>query len=275
MNTTNTGFVTVNGAQVYYETAGTGEVVILGHAGFVDSGMWDAQWSALAQQFKVVRYDMLGFGKSDAAAGPVSRRAELESVLQQLDIHTAHLIGCSMSGATMLDFTLEHPERVQSLTIVSAVPGGFEMQGPPPPHIFEMFGALQQGDEVLASELQMRIWIDGGQRQPEQVDPQVRQRAAIMTRIPIARRTTLIVDSQQVNPLTPPAVNRLDEINCPTLIVAGALDHPEVLRAAEVMTAEIKSAKKIIVPNAAHIPNMEQPTIFNESVFGFLQKQKN
>jgi pimeloyl-ACP methyl ester carboxylesterase len=55
------------------------------------------------------------------------------------------------------------------------------------------------------------------------------------------------------------------------MVIAGELDHPEILRAAEFMAHAIPSAKKLILPNAAHLPNMEQPDAFNQAVFDFLQ----
>src|SRR5690606_15491911 len=116
-----------------------------------------------------------------------------------------------MGGATAIDFTLEHPEMVMSLIAVSAVPDGFEMRGEPPPDLMEMIGAMQQGDLKRASELQIRIWVDGMFRQPEQVDPNVRQRAAEMNWIPVSSGT-MALDMQPVNPLTPPAIERLSAI---------------------------------------------------------------
>jgi pimeloyl-ACP methyl ester carboxylesterase len=107
-------------------------------------------------------------------------------------------------------------------------------------------------------------------RQPEQVDSQVRERAAAMNIIPV-RNGTWAADAQALNPLNPAAAGRLAEIHAPTLVIAGALDHPEILRAAEVMQLGIKGAEKFIIPDAAHVPNMEQPTLFNQAVLDFLK----
>jgi pimeloyl-ACP methyl ester carboxylesterase len=134
-----------------------------------------------------------------------------------------------------------------------------------------MIAALQQGDLKQASELQLRLWVDGPFRQPEQVDPQVRQRAAEMNWIPVEHGTFGKVDAHPIDPLDPPAVSRLDEVHVPTLIVAGALDHPELLRAADVMEKGIPGARKVIIAGAAHVPNMERPAEFNREVLSFLQ----
>lgn len=72
-----------------------------------------------------------------------------------------------MGGETAIDFTLEHPEMVLLLIVVSATPGGFKMRGAPSPQLLEMLQALEQGDLDRVSDLQIRLWIDGSFRQPE------------------------------------------------------------------------------------------------------------
>ena len=264
------GYVNVNGGKLYYEIDGEGETLVLNHAGFVDSGMWDEQWSAFTKRFRVIRYDMRGFGKSDSANGPLCRRDDLYQLLKQLDVKKAHLLGCSMGGEIVVDFTLEHPEMVTSLIAVSATPSGFEMQGEPPPYLMEMMEAAQKGDIQRTSELQIRIWVDGMYRQSEQVNARVRERAAAMNIIPVKNKTWF-VETQPLNPLNPPAVKQLAEIQVPTLLIVGALDHPEILRAADVMQKAIPGAKQVIIPDTAHVPNMEQPTLFNRTVLDFLK----
>ena len=175
----------------------------------------------------------------------------------------------------MIDFVLEHPEMASALITVSSAPGGFQFQGDPPPHLLEMIAALQQGDTERASELQIRLWVDGPYRQPEQVDPMVRQRAAEMNLISLRMNTWLVADAQPLNPLVPPAIDRLDAIRVPTLIMAGALDNPEVLRALDILVDGIKGAKKYILSESAHVPSMEKPEEFTQVVLSFLDGLKS
>lgn len=267
---TQTGYVNLEGGKVYYETAGEGETLVLSHAGFVDSRMWNSQWDDLSKHYRVIRFDMRGFGKSDRLTAPVSRRQDLYQLLKHLEIKRTHLLGCSMSGTTVIDFALEYPDMVASLIPVSADPSGFEMEGPPPPNLMEMFEAVQHGDLARASELQLRLWIDGGFRQPNQVDPKVRQLAADMNKI-FVENGTFAMDQQPVDPLDPPAIERLGDLKMPALIIVGALDHPELLRAADIMAARIKGAKKVTIPDAGHMPNMDKPAEFNQAVLSFLK----
>lgn len=258
--------------QLYYEIAGNGFPLILSHAAFLDSQMFDALWEPLAQHFRVIRYDMRGYGRSSPVNGPLCRRDDLIRLLTHLDVTQAHLVGCSNGGEISLDLALEQPGLVASLTLVDATPSGFELQGAPPRYIYEMFDAVQSGDVERASELQIRIWLDGEHREPEQVDPALRKRALDMNRIFVTQKTFLVADTKPVNPLDPPAVTRLEEVNCPTLVVAGSLDHPEVLRAADEMAARIPNARKVILEGSGHVPSYEQPDKFNQLLMEFLRE---
>lgn len=253
-----------------YETVGSGDSLVLVHAGFLDRRMFDAQWQTLAERFQLIRYDMLGFGESSPATGPVCRRENLRQLLDHLDILNAHFLGCSMGGEIVLDLVLEYPELARSLTLVGATPSGFQLEGEPPEQMIEMFEALGSGDNQRASDLQVRIWLDGERREPGRVVSDLRERALTMNRIPVERRTYFVADSQPANPLDPPAITRLQDVNCPTNVVVGALDHPEVLRAADVMAATVPHVRQSMVDDAGHVPSYERPDAFNQVLLDFL-----
>jgi hypothetical protein len=142
---------------------------------------------------------------------PVSRRQELYQVLQATGLQRAILVGCSLIGETILDV------------------------------------ALEQGYLVHESELQMRIWVDGPFRQPEQVDPLFRWRAAEINRTALAKSAWGLTQAPVPDLLDPPAAQRLDGIQAPALIIAGELDHPEILRPASVMESTIPGSQKAAV----------------------------
>jgi pimeloyl-ACP methyl ester carboxylesterase len=271
---TRKGHLDLGDGQLYYETAGDGFPLVLSHAAFLDSRMFDDIWEPLAQHFRVVRYDMRGYGLSSPVNGPISRRADLDQLLKHLGITRAHLVGCSNGGEITLDLSLEQPQLAASLTLVDATPSGFELKGEPPRYMLEMFDAMKSGDIDRASELQIRILLDGQYREPRQVDPELRKKALDMYRIPVTQKTSFIADSQPVNPLDPPAVTRLEKVNCPTLIVVGSLDHPELLRAADEMAARIPNARKIIFEGSGHVPSYEQPDNFVRQLLEFLHEVK-
>ncbi len=192
--------------------------------------------------------------------------------LTHLDVTQAHLLGCSNGGQISLDLALEQPHRFKSLTLVGSTPSGFQMLGEAPRYVMEMIAALQSGDIDLANELQIRIWLDGAQRESGQVDATLRKKALEMNRIPVAQNTFFISDMQPANPLDPPAITRLESVNCPTWIVAGALDHSEVLRAADEMVKRIPNARKTMIESTGHVPTYEQPELFINLLMDFLSR---
>ncbi len=118
------GTLPVTGGQLYYEVQGEGAPLVLLHAGGVDSKMWDAQFNYLSQQFRVVRYDQRGFGRSPKAEQSFYPVDDLYQLMQHLGIKRASLIGSSMGSGVALNFALEHPEMVEKLVLTS-------MHGPP------------------------------------------------------------------------------------------------------------------------------------------------
>lgn len=272
MTQTTSDFLSVDGGTLYYEVAGEGETLVLSHAAFLDSRMFDEQWEMLAQHYRVIRYDMRGYGRSNEVSGPLCRRNDLRQLLAHLSVTRAHLVGCSNGGQIMLDLALETPALAASLTLVNSTPGGFAMEGEMPPIMFEMFEALQQGHVNRASELQIQIWLDSSARQPQDIDAALREKALLMNHIPVSRKTFLIADmGAPVNPLMPPAVTRLHNVPCPTLIIVGALDHAEVLRAADIMAANMPQARKVLIENAGHVPSYEHADLFNNLLLNFLR----
>jgi len=165
---------------------------------------------------------------------------------------------------------LEHPDRVAALVLVTSVPSGFAFQGELPVEMSQLFEALQANDVERAIELQNRIWISGAQRQRADVDPSVWQQSAEMGRIPVTNQTMLTADMQPLDPLDPPAITRLHTVSCPTLVIAGSLDDAELLRGNALLAEQIPAARRVIMQGVAHLPNMEQPSEFNQIVLGFL-----
>src|ERR1051325_4258373 len=104
---TKSGFVSIDNARIYYETAGKGMPLVMIHAGVADSLQWNNEFTYFAQSYHVIRYDMRGYGKSEPADGEFSHLSDLVSLLNALEIHEPLvLMGCSMGGGLAMDFAL-------------------------------------------------------------------------------------------------------------------------------------------------------------------------
>ena len=109
-----TGFTDANGAKIYYEVAGGGPPLVFVHGYALDRRMWDDQFEIFAPRYRVVRYDLRGFGRSGVpTAAPFSNHDDLRRLFDVLGIERAHICGLSMGGGVTIDFALEYPDRVR------------------------------------------------------------------------------------------------------------------------------------------------------------------
>ena len=270
------GVAHVNNTELYYEVAGTGHPLTLIHGMLLDRRSWDDQFDVFARQYQVLRYDMQGWGDSaqEQVEQPFSPRQDLLSLLEYLNISKTYLLGLSGGGALALDFTLEHPDKVDALILVASGLSGYPQRMTETIQAFigQYYGALQQKDIASAAEATVRFWTDGPRRTPEQVSAQARARITDMSTQHIQRHGDLLAHQQHMLALEPPAIDRLAEVNVPTLIVVGDEDTPEILEIADRLEQGIVGAKKVVIPGTAHHPNMEKPEEFNRVVLDFLNE---
>lgn len=253
---------------LHREVAGEGPAVALLHSTVCDSRMWDAEFAALAERYQVLRYDFRGFGRSPLPTEPWSSVDDLRGLLDEEGMERAALVGLSGGAATALDFALAEPGRVRGLVLAAPAIGGLEWS-----EEVQWFGAeedalLDAGDLDAAVELNLRMWVDGPRRDPEAVDPGVRARVGEMQRR--AFEVQLASEPGEHRRLRPPAVERLEEVAAPTLVLVGDADVPDVLRNAELLAGRIPGARKVVLPDVAHMVNLERPEEFLRLVRDFL-----
>ena len=267
---TKSGFVQVENARLYYETAGQGVPLVMIHAGVADSRQWNNEFAFFAPNYRVVRYDMRGYGKSEPVDGEFSHLGDLVAVLNALEVDEPVVImGCSMGGGLAMDFALTYPSRVKALIMVGSGPSGLELDVPTPAKFADVEKAFEAGDLDLVSELETQIWFDGTGRTPEQVDQAMRKLLYDMNRQALAHEVKQLgkrLPNSQVQ-----AFDRLNELQIPVLIIVGEHDTPYILAAADYMVEKLPSAQKVRVEDAAHLPNMDQPDEFQTAVTNFLE----
>jgi pimeloyl-ACP methyl ester carboxylesterase len=261
----------------YFEDVGTGEPIVLLHAAVADSRQWDDQLPAFTQRYRVIRYDMQGFGQTAAAQEPVSRADELLDLLQRRSVSRAHLVGVSNGGATALDFAVAYPERVGALVLVASGMSGLRLEDlGGDASLFEWDEAQETreqeavaaGDFARAAEVSMETWLGGFGRSVSAVPPAIVARVRGMTELALRR-----ADGRKPTPqLSPGAARRLDSVSAPTLLVVGEYDLPDVRAMVDFLQRGISSAQRVDLPNAAHWLNMECPDRFNAVVLEFLSQ---
>ncbi len=264
------GFIKVDGCNLYYEEQGEGHPLVLLHAGIADHRMWDEQVAEFAERYRVIRWDMRGFGKSKTEAGTYSLRDDLFALLNHLEVERAYLCGVSMGGGLTIDFALEHPEMVAAfIAVAPGLSGYWPPMGDDAKAQWEKetFARGQQAwkdkDSAQYIELQMQVWVDGPLQPRERVPAAMRDKVRTMMQ---DEDTTEWTPKQ----LDPPAVNRLNEIRMPTFIIYGDLDPTETDQTCKVLGEQIPNAQTRVMRGTAHLPNMERPDEFNRIVLDFL-----
>jgi 3-oxoadipate enol-lactonase len=256
---------TLNGARISYERAGEGLPVILLHAGVADNRMWQPQVRAFAGHFDVIAPDMRGFGHSTLPAQRWSPVADLLALIDELHLKPAHLVGCSLGGGLAIDFALEHGERISKLVLVGPGVGGVQFGTKYPELFSEAEAAEKAGDQRAIVEADARLWLDGPGRPTGYVKDPIRKLFFEMD-----SNFDSDFESAPIDHIEPRAAGRLDEITAPTLVVVGDKDVPPVFDAVELLMEKVRHARKAVIHDAAHLPNLEHPDEFNRIVLEFL-----
>jgi pimeloyl-ACP methyl ester carboxylesterase len=261
------GFLAVTGGQLYYEVAGSGFPLVLIHAGIADCTMWDEQYQVFARHYRVIRYDVRGYGQTQTEDIAFSNRQDLLDLLTHLQVERAYILGLSRGGQIATDFTLEHPEKVAALIPVAAGLGGFEFESPA--YEIQKFAEVEavheRGDYIREAEMDVEIWVDGFHRPVGSVDSAIRHKVYNMSLASYNRPTG------QSIPLQPPAAQRLGEIQVPTLVIVGDIDVADTIASCQALAQGIKGARYVVIKDVAHMVNMEKPQEFNQLVLDFLR----
>lgn len=260
------GFAPVTGTQLAYEVRGKGSPLILIHGGLLDRRMWDEHVPVFAESFRVARYDVRGYGQSQMPKLPYSDAQDLAELLGFLGIHKAVVLGLSMGSAIALDFTLRYPDMVETLLLAAPTIGGYKMTSAEMRQRWQaLIAAVQANDRARLFDL----WANDPMMPHEEEYPAAHQRyRELLSEYSFVH--SFSPGLQQ--PLVPAAVERLAEVQVPTLIVVGDRDSEEVLTQAELLATSIATSRKVVVPGARHMLNMEQPEEFNRIVLEFLRK---
>jgi pimeloyl-ACP methyl ester carboxylesterase len=213
---------------------------------------------------------MRGYGDSTLPPGPFSQSGDLLSLLDHVGIEQAALVGVSYGGRVALDTAFAAPERVTALVLASAGLRDHEWS-----RAVREFGdeeeRLLDSDLGAATELNVRLWVDGPNRAPDAVREEIRERVRTMQR----RAFEIQVAAYEAEPAPGPEdpVNvRLDAIRAPTLVIVGDADVSDFLEIGGRLEAEIPNARKVVLPDTAHTIPLERPDEFRELTLEFLRE---
>ena len=261
------GTAYVNGAQLHYQMAGQGPALVLIHGNTLDTRMWDDQVQAFAEQYRVIRYDMRGFGRSAPPTGePYTPADDLAALLIYLGVEHAHILGLSLGGAVAIDFVHAYPQMTDALSLADAGLREFEWR-----EYGEFSAAVRTAAIESGVESARRHWLDGALCAPALAQPQVAARLRQMVG-DYSGWHWLNKDSWRPSEIA--ASEQLESVDAPALVIVGERDLVDFHQIADILHRSIPAASKAVVAGVGHMVNMEEPAQFNSLVLDFLAGQR-
>ena len=261
------GYIDVDGGKLYYDITGNGEPIIFLHNGMIHSVVWDGQIGEFSKQYKTICYDRRGYGKSPQTESEYSNVEDLNTLLEELEIKRANLIGISAGARISIDFAIQYPEKVSSLVLVGPVVSGFSFTR----HFF-LRGGHATIDILNDPKALLNYMLTEDPYSIYSKNEETRLKA-----IEILKENPQNLDRQRFRlnrDLNLNSISKLNNIKVPTLIISGEFDIPDVHAHSGAINAAIPNSRRVVVNDAAHLVPFEKPPIFNEYVIGFYKNTK-
>ena len=245
-----------DGVSIYYEIYGDGPAVLLSHGYGATSQMWAGQIDVLSAHHRLIVWDMRGHGRTDSPDDP-ARYSEAETVddiaaiLDAEGVERAVIGGLSLGGYMSLAFNVAYPNRTQALMLFDTGPG---YNNPKAREGWNTGMAIPRAEALERDGLAAL----GGS---EEVRVSTHRSAAGLANA--ARGMLAQFDNRIIQSLT--------SIDKPTLVLVGENDEP-FLAGTDYMANKIPDNTKVVVPNAGHAANIDNPERFNDAVTSFLSR---
>lgn len=246
--------VAVDGSEVWADdSSGDGRPLVLLHPGVGDSRIWDGLLPALTAKYRVIRYDVRGFGRSPASKTKFSMLTDLVSILDHFGVEQAAFVGCSQGGACSLGIAIEDPSRVSALVLLCpGIPGAPALKEAKnrldDDELEAALGrATETGEVDRVANVMQRDWGRSGTT------------SEVMAQLRSAARAVL--NNGDLKEENPPVFGRLQEIAVPSALVVGDADYPPLVEANKQAAAAIPGCELIVVPGMDHFPPLREPDL--------------
>ena len=259
--------ITANNLDINYRLDGPedGPVVMFSNSLMSNYSMWDGQMAALTDTYRVLRYDQRGHGDTETTPGPYTIELLAEdarALLDELDIETVHFVGLSMGGFTAQMLASLYPDKVKSLCLCDTAC----VMGPNSLWNERIDNAKSGGVEALVAGTLER-WFTPPFHTTGADQLEVVREMILGTGV-----EGYICCAEAIRDMD--ICGNLARISAPTLVLVGEGDPACTVEAAEVLHHGISHSQLVIIPEAAHLPNIEQRDRFNELLVNFLDQQQ-
>ena len=254
-----------NGIETHYTVEGEGPWLTMSHSLACNLSMWDEQAKLLSRRFKVLRYDTRGHGGSSAPKGAYTLDQltdDAKALFDVLGVKRTHWVGLSLGGMIGQTFALKYPGLFESMVLADTT--SRQAAGAVQTWADRAKSARSDGMEGLV-EGTLGRWF---------TEPYRNSRKDVMERISRGIRETpgegYAGCCEAIAKLD--VLDRLKEIDCPTLVIVGEEDPGTPPAAAKVIQENIRGADLVIIPAAAHLSNVEQSEAFNKALTSFYDR---
>jgi pimeloyl-ACP methyl ester carboxylesterase len=258
--------------KLYYEEVGSGTPIVFVHEFAGDSRSYEMQMRYFGQRYRCIAFDARGYPPSDVpesgeAYSQERARDDIRAVLDALKIDKAHIVGLSMGGFAALHFGFTYPDRTRSLVIAGCGYGAapdkraqFAAEVEAAAKSFEQSGMAKAAEAYALGPTRVQFQNKdprGWREFADQLAEHSTEGSARTMRGVQARRPSLFE-----------LVDKMKTISAPTLIMTGDEDWP-CLEPGLLMKRTIPTAALVVMPNAGHTINLEDPTAFNQHIAEF------
>jgi 3-oxoadipate enol-lactonase len=275
--TIDSGYAEVNKTKLYYEITGKGEPLVLIHGSFGDRRFWGLQFMELSKKYKVLRYEVRGYGRSALPDPEEAYRDcdDLNALMDFLKITKAHICGLSLGSIIAIDFALAYPDKCRSLIPVGPRVAGDATDEYKNKNSDSVRAIIAKTTEIVrtkgAKEATNYLWT--GDHAMGKTVVTTRTRHALL-RMGYDYSWWRYLHTSKREQAFPMAIKKLHEIKIPTLVVTAEYDLELCKEVASMMAKEIPGAKLVSIKGAGHIMNMDKPAEFNKIISGFIDAIK-
>jgi 3-oxoadipate enol-lactonase len=260
-------FIEVNGIKVCYTDSVNGDIPVVFIHGFpFDKSMWEPQVEFLKKDFRVITYDIRGFGKSGSGAQPTDIdlfAKDFVEFMDVLDIKEAVVCGHSLGGYILMTAANRNFEKLRGLILCDTqciAESEETKQG-----MIELAADLEKdGHNKFIDTIINNAFSEATRRSNTQVIDKAKQSAHVTS--PKTLKLSLIALSQRHE-----ICNQLKELTVPVMVICGKEDNIIPLSRSEFIFNSVENAQLKVIENAGYLPNLEQPQIFNGHMISFLQ----
>jgi pimeloyl-ACP methyl ester carboxylesterase len=260
------GTITLDKTQIYYETAGSGRAVVFIHGFALNLREWDDQVKALSPDFRVIAYDRRGFGKSTGIADVWTEPGDLKELLDTLGVRSAVLVGHSGGAGVAMRFAVAHGDRVDALVLYPGQPPrGFPIRptGPNPLGNMGEFVRMRGLDSLFKFMLSLPQFRNPPNR------PDIDERIKAMTATYSGR--DLIEGRATSGPYPLPTLEQMKALPIPTLFIVGEWEAPYARLVSDSMSRWMPDARRVVIAGGGHGVHFAEAGRFNEALLGFLR----